>query len=162
MTSDPQEKLSVLRAELTKYDHYKDVIDHFLLRMSNDSVIKSSYPTLAVLMFDKNNSILDEDRFAGSFVVDYRIQWLVSEDTDADGYGALANYESMHYIQLHLYLYFKSTRPHIPATLAKFESTSTSNKEEILSAIREFTLQLDDMVSGHEYLGHALAYNDAM
>jgi hypothetical protein len=48
MTSDPQEKLSVLRAELTKYDHYKDVIDHFLLRMSNDSVIKSSYPTLAV------------------------------------------------------------------------------------------------------------------
>ncbi len=162
MKPDPQEKLSVLRAELSKFNHYNDVIDHFLLRMCNDAIIKANYPTLAVLMFDKNNSILDEDKFAGSFVVDYRIQWTSSENTDEDGYGTLADFDNIHYLQLHLYLYFKSSRPHIPATLGKFDFAAFKDTEDLLSRIREFTFQLGDMVQDNEYLGHAVAYNDVM
>ena len=162
MNTNPQEQVKVLRSELSRYHKYKDVIDHFLLTIYHDPFITSKYPTLTVFMFDKTNSILDEDKFTGSLVVDFRIQWLLNDEADEDGYGALANFEDTHYIQVHLYLYFKSTRPHIPATLAKFESISNKDNETLLSNVREFTLQMDSMVSDEIYLGHAIAYNDVM
>lgn len=155
---EQREKALRLRKELTKFSKPTDVLDHYILSLSKDMSIMSNYPTLSVFLFDKNNTITDEEQFKDSFVIDYRVQWmsnptsLFSDDMD----------QNLHYLQYHLYLYFRSSRPHAPSKLATFELKSVNDIEQSLSEIRQFTLSLKKEIDDNEYLGHRIVFTDAL
>lgn len=149
-----------LRKELSKYDKPSDVIDAYILSLSKNLDIMSSYPTMTLFLFDKNNTITDEDQFKDSFVIDYRVQWIDNPTClFSDSPNGL---EEMHYLQYHLYLYFKSNCPHAPSKLATFELKSVNDIEKSLSEIRQFSLKLQKEIEENEYLGHFLVFTDAL
>lgn len=157
---EKSEEIARLRKELSTLKKPEDVIDHYILSVSKDMSIISNYPTLSILLFDKNNSILDKDRLKDSFVIDYRVQWM-NDSTIYFHNGGLDG-EELHYLQLHLYLYFKSNMPHTPSTLMTFECKSVSDIENSLSKVREYTYELGNHIQKDSYLGHALVFTDAM
>lgn len=157
---EKSEEIARLRKELSTLKKPEDVIDHYILSVSKDMSIMSNYPTLSILLFDKNNSILNKDKFKDSFVIDYRVQWM--NDSSIYFHNGGLDGEELHYLQLHLYLYFKSSMPHTPSTLMTFECKSVSDIENSLSKVREYTYELGNYIQKDSYLGHALVFTDAM
>ncbi len=159
---DVQEALPEIRKKLKEIEYPGDIIENYVLSFLKIPNVIYHYPTLSVLLFDKNNSITSEDRFPNSFVVDFRFQWIESTKKQTDTFfAATGNIDDIHYCQVHLYLYFTSKRLHNPSKLYTFEFTN-QNVEETLKKVKDFTLSLKEKTENSPYLGFTLAYTSAI
>ena len=154
-----QEKIIALRKKVSQINDPIQLITTFLNNIKKDEIIMDSYPSLSVLAFDKNDTIMDEDKYKGAYVIDFRVQWLGK----LDGVSTFADVvDEIHYLQIHLYLYFKSSRSHSPSKLAKFDINCNTDYDRLDKNISQFVNSLNQMWDLNDYLGHALAFTDAM
>ena len=159
---DVQEALPEIRKKLKEIERPGDIIENYVLSFLKIPNVIYHYPTLSVLLFDKNNSITSEDKFPNSFVVDFRFQWIESAKKQTDTFfAATGNIDDIHYCQVHLYLYFTSKRLLNPSKLHTFEFTN-ENVDAIVESVKNFTLSLKEKTENSPYLGFTLAYTSAI
>jgi hypothetical protein len=153
--NDVRKKVSTLKSD-------REIVHAYIESFLNTDDMRNRYPTLSVLLFEKNNSILSEDKYPDSYVIDYRFQWLVSNRKNEESlFDATEDINEVHYCQIHLYLYYHSERVHTPAKLTMFEFLP-ENTDTILEKIKAFVDQLEEKTNQTEFLGHLIAYTDAM
>ena len=151
-----------LRSRLKDKKTDREIIHEFVASFLTAEEMKNRYPSLSILLFEKNNSIMSEDKYPDSYVVDYRFQWLVSDKKgQASLFDATQDISEVHYFQIHLYLYYHSERFHSPAKLMEFEFMPDDTKTQ-LEKIKDFVDQLEEKTKLTPFLGYAVAYTDAM
>lgn len=140
----------------------KEIVQDYLNAIVSTEELLLRYPSLSILLFEKNNSIMSEDKFPNSYVVDYRLQWIVSNKKNEQTiFSAIDDLDEVHYMQVHLYLYYQSERFHSPAKLINFEF-NMANANEVLAKVQDFSSQLDEKTKCSKFLGCAVAHTDAM
>ncbi len=151
-----------LRTKLKDKKTDREIVREFVSLFLSSNEMKKRYPMLSVLLFEKNNSIMSEEKYKDSYVIDYRFQWLVSDVKDENTiFDATQDITDVHYFQIHLYMYYHSERFHSPAKLSEFEFMPDETQTQ-LDKIKDFIDQLEEKTKLTPFLGYAVAYTDAM
>lgn len=158
---DLQRQLEELRDLLSHYTKYKDIVDEYILTVLKDKIILSSYPKVAVLIYDNKDALSSKDKYYGAYCVDFRIQWFSNDTFDGISFSSFEETESFNDVRLHLHLYFKSHGPHLPSKLRMFDISIYPDTEAFLTDFRQFFLELAKGLDDEEFLGQTISFSQA-
>ena len=157
-----ENQLQKLKEELDRFTNYKDIVDHYILRIAKDKEINKSYPKITILLVDYKDVLEPKSEFRGCYAIDFRVQWFANEKLDGVNFSSFEDTDHFKDVRLHLYLFFKAQGPHLSSKLITFDVASYPDTETLLSAIREYFVQLCQMLDSEEFVGQRIAFSQAI